>query len=178
MKAKKARVAEILREAVDLRKKRDEAKTEEEKEPIRQKMGKLQVELSGLVKDLAGDDLKKQGALIEEIMKDVLPEEHRRMQSSKAKVLLKNLQTALAVYELDTGARPTTEQGLKALLKCPDDATKAAWRGPYLSSEEGLKDPWGRDFVYRSPVANKPSGYDLRSRGPDGVEGNADDVEP
>ncbi|MEK7385800.1 MAG: type II secretion system protein GspG [candidate division NC10 bacterium] len=40
-----------------------------------------------------------------------------------------------------------------------------------------VKDAWGRWFVYRYPRTRGRDEYDLRSLGPDGREGTADDVE-
>ncbi len=48
------------------------------------------------------------------------------------------------------------------------------WRGPYL--QRGIpKDPWQREYVYKFPGQQNPSGFDLYSFGPDGREG-ADDI--
>jgi general secretion pathway protein G len=48
----------------------------------------------------------------------------------------------------------------------PED--QANWAGPYL--DKGVpKDPWGRDYVYKSPGEYGP--YDLLSLGADGVPG-------
>src|SRR3989338_6299112 len=38
---------------------------------------------------------------------------------TEAKVQIKNLETALKLYKLDTGTYPTTEQGLDALIEKP-----------------------------------------------------------
>ena len=37
-------------------------------------------------------------------------------------------------------------------------------------------DPWGKPYGYACPGTNKPNSYDLWSAGPDGIEGNEDDV--
>jgi general secretion pathway protein G len=89
-----------------------------------------------------------------------------------AKTGIKSLETALDMYETDNGTYPATEEGLAALLTPPASATN--WKGPYIKG--GLpKDPWGRDYVYRNPGTNNPSGVDLFSLGKDGNEG-PDDV--
>ena len=37
------------------------------------------------------------------------------------------------------------------------------------------KDPWGRDYVYVCPGKHNPTGYDLYTKGKDGIDGTADD---
>jgi len=63
---------------------------------------------------------------------------------------LKQLENALAIFELENGALPTTEEGLAALRrgKVPDDA-------------------WGNAFHYRQPGVHNPAGFDLWSLGAD-----------
>lgn len=86
-----------------------------------------------------------------------------------AKSDLKAVAAALRMYRLDNGAYPTTEQGLKALVERPSAAPLPAnWSAEgYLP--EAPRDPWGRDYVYRSP--GKTGGFDLLSYGKDGKEG-------
>jgi general secretion pathway protein G len=88
-----------------------------------------------------------------------------------AKTGVKSLETALGMYETDNGNFPTTEEGLAALLDPPPSATN--WKGPYVNG--GLpKDPWGREYGYRSPGTNNPRGVDVFSLGEDGREGPDD----
>jgi len=88
-----------------------------------------------------------------------------------------NIASALDLYELDNGDYPTTAQGLQALIAMPvGEAAPRAWKGPYLKRKKGLKDPWGRPYVFRFPGHKNPDDYDLFSVGPDGTEGNEDDV--
>lgn len=84
--------------------------------------------------------------------------------------------TALDAYELDNGRFPTTEQGLNALVKEPTSPPMPKkWKGPYL--QKGIaKDPWGGDYVFKSPGMHNPRSYDLISYGPDGKEGGSDDI--
>lgn len=75
-----------------------------------------------------------------------------------------NIPTALKLYELDNGFFPTTEQGLKALLKKPGSSPAPQnWNGPYL--EKTPIDPWGRAYQYESPGTHRPHDYDLYSQG-------------
>jgi len=38
------------------------------------------------------------------------------------------------------------------------------------------QDPWGNDYIYVVPGAKNTNKFDVRSKGPDGVEGSEDDV--
>lgn len=87
-----------------------------------------------------------------------------------ARAQISGLQKALDQYRIDTGRYPVTEQGLAALNDKPADEPK--WSGPYLSKAVP-KDPWGRDYIYRSPGVHGE--FDLSSRGPDKAAGSAGD---
>lgn len=83
------------------------------------------------------------------------------------------LSTALKLYELDNGTFPTTNQGLDALRKKPNNPpVPQNWNGPYV--EKDPVDPWGNPYVYVSPGKNRPD-YDLYSKGPD-QDSAADDI--
>ena len=84
-----------------------------------------------------------------------------------------HLSSALDLFELDIGRYPTTGEGMAALRTVPPGVTR--WKGPYLKRPLPM-DPWGRPYVYRSPGQHNKEDYDLSSYGPDGVEGNSDDV--
>ena len=83
-----------------------------------------------------------------------------------ARAQMDSLQKGLDQYRLDVGRYPTTEQGLAALMVRP--ANEPRWAGPYLSKAVP-QDPWGRDYLYRSP--GEHGEYDLSSLGKDGREG-------
>jgi general secretion pathway protein G len=91
--------------------------------------------------------------------------------SDTARLQIENFGAALDLYRLDTGAYPTTQQGLAALIANPDRA--AGWKGPYLDSREVPKDPWGTAYVYRAP--GERGDYDLISLGPDKAPGGQGD---
>lgn len=84
-----------------------------------------------------------------------------------AQVQIEELATALDVYRLETGAYPTTAQGLALLVEKP--AGLDAWNGPYLRKPVLPRDPWGREYRYRSP--GEHGQYDLYSLGADNAEG-------
>ncbi|MCH2242416.1 MAG: type II secretion system major pseudopilin GspG [Aquabacterium sp.] len=83
-----------------------------------------------------------------------------------ARAQMDGLQKALDQYRLDVGRYPSTEQGLAALWSKPGNEPR--WAGPYLSKAVP-QDPWGRDYLYRSP--GEHGEYDLATLGKDGREG-------
>jgi general secretion pathway protein G len=81
------------------------------------------------------------------------------------------LALALDAYRIDNEDYPTTDQGLQSLRSFPVTGTAPLnWKGPYLRQVLPL-DPWGRAYVYVSPGAVNPTGYDLYSLGKDGKPG-------
>lgn len=97
--------------------------------------------------------------------------EQARVQAAQADIR-SNIATALKLYELDNGSFPSTSAGLSALLSKPGDSRN--WNGPYL--EKKPLDPWGKEYKYESPGANRGSDYDLSSSGRDGQFGTGDDI--
>ncbi len=87
-----------------------------------------------------------------------------------ASLAVENLAQQLDMYRLDTGAYPSTEQGLEVLVTKPNGV--ATWNGPYVShGEDDLKDPWGRPYVYHNPSKRAGHGFDIESLGADGRPG-------
>ncbi len=81
------------------------------------------------------------------------------------------LGAALDSYRLDNGRYPMTAQGLEALRTAPTvHPLPNNWRGPYLRKEVPL-DPWRNPYIFLSPGAVNPTGYDLLSLGADGELG-------
>ena len=83
-----------------------------------------------------------------------------------ARAQIDALQKALDQYRLDVGHYPSSAQGLQALNQQPADEPR--WGGPYLAKSLP-PDPWGRDYMYRSP--GEHGDYDLQSLGKDGKPG-------
>ncbi|MEI8387258.1 MAG: type II secretion system major pseudopilin GspG [Verrucomicrobiota bacterium] len=78
----------------------------------------------------------------------------------------------LRTYEMLNYRKPTTEQGLKALVQQPSsDPKPRKWK--QLMKAVPL-DPWGAEYIYRNPGKLNPGGYDLYSLGPDGKESDDD----
>ncbi len=88
-----------------------------------------------------------------------------------------SVKTPLTAYRIDMGGYPSTAEGLQALLTPPANRTEN-WKGPYIETP-GNKlplDPWQEPYAYRFPGVKNPTGYDLFSKGPDRIEGTADDI--
>ncbi len=92
-----------------------------------------------------------------------------------AKVAIGTLEHAIDLYALAIGSCPTTQQGLEALRVAPSDLRNPAkWAGPYLT-EPLPSDPWGQPYQYEQVTAEE---FKIWSNGPDGQQGNEDDVNP
>jgi len=107
----------------------------------------------------------------------IVPNIVSRVDESKietTKLQMKAIKNALDQFKIDNGFYPTTRQGLKALVEKPTIPPIPNHWHQYL--EKVPKDAWGHEFIYISPAPNgKP--YDLKSKGPDGVEGTEDDID-
>ena len=110
----------------------------------------------------------------------VAPAMIHQLGSAKHKVAeqsVERLAGILDIYRLDVGQYPTSAQGLEALNVNPG---VPGWNGPYLKDADGIKDPWGHIFQYRSPSQRPDHAYDIVSLGADGKTGgdgeNADIV--
>ena len=84
-----------------------------------------------------------------------------------AREQIRNFETALGAYKLDTGRFPTTEQGLQALRVKPQGAER--WDGPYLPQDIPM-DPWGNAYLYKYPGTHGDD-PEIMSYGADGKEG-------
>lgn len=94
-----------------------------------------------------------------------------RANSEVAKAKIGMIGGQLELYKLDVGRYPTTQEGLGALLAAPSGASN--WNGPYIRDPKEIKDPWNREFIYRSPA--EKGGFDIVSLGADGKEGGEGD---
>ncbi|MCB1345636.1 MAG: type II secretion system major pseudopilin GspG [Rhodobacter sp.] len=77
--------------------------------------------------------------------------------------------SALNLYRLDTGAYPSTEQGLAALVTRPNPAPANWADGGYL--ERVPQDPWGHPYLYLAPGVH--GAFDIVSQGADGESGGS-----
>lgn len=97
----------------------------------------------------------------------------------KAKVIttktnLKIYHTAVNNFRMDNSRLPTEEEGLMALIEAPSDAQDYP-TGGYLDSSKLETDGWKHDFIYEI-VPGSPSGFLIRSCGPDGEQDTDDDI--
>lgn len=96
-----------------------------------------------------------------------------RVDTTKAQI--RNFESALELYYIDTGHYPTTEEGLGALQNKP--ATESRWNGPYIKQSGTFVDAWGTPYQYKSPAESKP--FSIISLGRDrkvGGEGQDADI--
>ncbi len=92
-----------------------------------------------------------------------------------AQVQVKNIAASLQLFRLDTGRYPTNEEGLKALVKAP--ASVPLWNGPYLPDEGAITDPWGKQYLLKTPGDHgEVDVFSLGSDGQAGGTGEARDV--
>ncbi|WP_440408451.1 type II secretion system major pseudopilin GspG [Neorhizobium petrolearium] len=85
------------------------------------------------------------------------PQVLRYLDSAKVdttKAQIKNFESALELYYIDTGHYPTTEEGLAALANRP--ASGGTWNGPYIKNAGSFVDAWNTPYQYRSPAEDKP----------------------
>ncbi len=89
----------------------------------------------------------------------------------EARVQIKNFETALKLFKMDTGFYPSTEQGLEALIAKPTIGRipNNYREGGYLEKKKVTPDSWGNPYVYISPGAQ--GDYDIISYGADGLPG-------
>lgn len=92
--------------------------------------------------------------------------------SQTALVQIRDFESAIEVYMLDTGQFPTTDQGLEALVSDPG---VPGWNGPYLRRNEIPEDPWNNTYEYRYP--GERADFDIYSYGADGRPGGEDENE-
>ncbi|MDP8243362.1 MAG: type II secretion system major pseudopilin GspG [Candidatus Hinthialibacter antarcticus] len=105
----------------------------------------------------------------------VVPKFAGRSEQAKVTAALtqiKNLEMALAAFEVDNGFYPKGSGGLEDLVEPPNNAND--WRGPYI--DDVPIDPWGNEYAYTYPGKHNTRGFDILSMGPDGRSGGDDDI--
>lgn len=81
---------------------------------------------------------------------------------------------ALLKYQVSNGRYPTTQQGLDALVNKPSTNPQPK-RWTQIMKKVPL-DPWQNEYGYKFPGTHDASTFEIISKGPDGIEGNEDDV--
>lgn len=170
--ARKARLGALVKEAFDIMKRAQTDPALRQDPATRQRMEQLGKEGEALAKELSGGDKAKEEVLLDEVIKKYVPEgydDYRRAQAERKKMeataKLRNIQTALHQYKLQNGKFP---EGLATLVKPEGNQL------PYLMGEDHIKDGWGNPMVYQ---IKNGSEFTIKSIGPDGKEGTADDIE-
>ncbi|MHC4286442.1 MAG: type II secretion system major pseudopilin GspG [Planctomycetota bacterium] len=97
------------------------------------------------------------------------PEQARRI---KAKVDIRNIESALGLFKNDTGRFPTTSEGLEVLVSDVSDPGIKGYNSDAYLNKVPL-DPWHNRYVYLSPGVHSKD-YDLESYGKDGEDGGTD----
>jgi len=87
----------------------------------------------------------------------------------KAKLEIRQIMTALALFKTENGRFPTTSEGLQALVSNPGSLPDYDPDG-YL--DKVPLDPWKSNYIYISPGVNSKY-FDLISYGKDGENGGA-----
>ncbi len=86
----------------------------------------------------------------------------------------KSFQSGLAMYKLNAGTYPTTQQGFKALVEKPS-SSPVPRRWVQVMAKVPL-DPWSSPYLYRFPGKKRANEFEIISIGPDGMESTADDL--
>lgn len=81
----------------------------------------------------------------------------------QAKADINSYLSALALYKINKGRYPSTQEGLKVLVGTD-------------GMQKLNQDPWGRDYMYRFPGKPNPNEPEIISLGQDGQENTADDI--
>ena len=84
-----------------------------------------------------------------------------------ASAQINSLKSQLDMYKLNVGSYPPT---LEALYERPSDVDESRWS--QVSRDPVKPDPWNRPFEYKV----QGDKFELRSLGPDGQSGTADDI--
>jgi general secretion pathway protein G len=80
-----------------------------------------------------------------------------------------SLGNQLERFRLDMGRYPSEDEGLIVLIQAPE-SDDGSWGGKYVTKNKDLRDPWGNEFVYKSPASNGDD-YEIISLGADAAEG-------
>jgi general secretion pathway protein G len=85
-----------------------------------------------------------------------------------AKLQIKEIESSLELFFLDTGTYPSTLNGL-----VNNESSVSGWNGPYFKKGVVPEDPWGKPYVYRYP--GEHAAFDLLSQGADNQPGGEGD---
>jgi len=88
----------------------------------------------------------------------------------KAEADIKGIRVAIEMFRRDNGFYPSTQEGLAALVTCPERALHC---DPMAYLDRVPIDPWQRDYLYASDGITT---FTIRSLGEDGIKSDDDIV--
>jgi general secretion pathway protein G len=91
-----------------------------------------------------------------------------------AKAQIGTFEQAISLFELECSFFPSTLEDLvsnSSGQKCKDFPKEG-----FLRKQEIPQDPWNNDYNYRKPGTHNSSSFDLWSNGPNGEDGDTDDI--
>ena len=91
----------------------------------------------------------------------------------QAETDFRSFESALAMYKLNAGTFPTSQQGLSALVTKP--TTTPMPRRWAQVMDKIPPDPWGHAYGYRFPGKKRADDFEIYSMGPDGLDNTSDD---
>jgi len=83
------------------------------------------------------------------------------------------LEHTIDMYRLNAKKLPSS---LDDLVQRPSDLKEDRWAGPYIKDNKELLDPWDNPYKFTPNGKHNSSSYDVWSTGPDGQDGNDDDI--
>lgn len=83
------------------------------------------------------------------------------------------LEHTIDMYKLNAKKLPSS---LDDLIQRPSDLKEDRWAGPYIKDNKELVDPWDNPYKYTPNGKHNSGSYDVWSTGPDGQDGNDDDI--
>ncbi|HEX5711109.1 MAG TPA: type II secretion system major pseudopilin GspG [Sulfuricurvum sp.] len=105
----------------------------------------------------------------------VIPNITGKSEEAKQKLVciqMKSLSESLKMFKVDNGSYPTSEEGLQALIKNPNENEYASYASSgYIEGKNLPKDPWNKPYIY----LNTDEAVEIISLGADGKEGGNDE---
>lgn len=104
-------------------------------------------------------------------------QKQKKARVDTAKIQIRELQNAVAHYQIEQGRIPTMEQGIDALVRKPTSppAPEVYPQDGYLASRNLPRDPWGHEYVYIVP-GREGLPFEIVSYGVDGEPGGENDA--
>lgn len=108
----------------------------------------------------------------------IAPRLFERVGQSKQGVALANaatLRSQVELFQVDCRSVTSSDTLRGILWERPSDVDEDAWRGPYVSNEDELLDPWKNEFALEVPGQLNKHDFDVVSYGSDGQPGGEDE---